>query len=51
LKNDDNEMKRCAARALAKMGDRGLSSLQEQVKKLGYPLNEIALQIKGELAA
>ncbi len=51
LKSDNNEMKRCAARALAKMGDRGLSSLQDQVKKLGYPLTEIALQIKGELAA
>ena len=51
LKDDDNEMKRCAARALAKMGERGMSSLQAQVKKSGYPLTEIALQIKGELAA
>jgi hypothetical protein len=51
LNNDNNEMKLSAARALAKMGQRGMSTLQEHVESAGYPLNEMLLQIKGELAA
>jgi hypothetical protein len=51
LNNDNNEMKLSAARALAKMGHRGMSTLQEHVESAGYPLNEMLLQIKGELAA
>jgi hypothetical protein len=51
LDNDNYEMKISAARALAKMGNGGLACLQEHVKTAGYPLNEIFMQIKGELAA
>ena len=51
LGDDSYEMKRSAARALSKMGDRGMTVLQEHVQQSGYPLNEIVLQIKGELAA
>jgi len=51
LNDENNEMKLSAARALAKMGHRGMSCLQEHVQSAGYPLNEMLLQIKGELAA
>jgi len=51
LDDNNNEMKLSAARALAKMGHRGMTSLQEHVESSGYPLNEILMQIKGELAA
>lgn len=51
LDNHNNEMKLSAARALAKMGDKGMASLQEHVASAGYPLNEMLLQIKGEMAA
>lgn len=51
LNDENNEMKLSAARALAKMGHRGMTSLQEHAQSVGYPLTEMLLQIKGELAA
>ncbi|MDB5137293.1 MAG: hypothetical protein JWP37_3896 [Mucilaginibacter sp.] len=51
LDDDNHEMKLSAARALASIGKSGLTSLQDHVKSAGYPLNEILMQIKGELAA
>ncbi|MGZ3753374.1 MAG: HEAT repeat domain-containing protein [Mucilaginibacter sp.] len=51
LNDNNNEMKLSAARALAKMGDKGMITLQEHVESAGYPLNEMLTQIKGELAA
>jgi hypothetical protein len=51
LDDDSNEMKLYAARALAHMGKNGLLSLEAYVKTASYPLNEILMQIKGELAA
>ena len=51
LDNDNDEMKLCAARALAHSGSIGLTSLEDQAKTSGYPLNEMVLQIKGELTA
>ncbi|MDB5143532.1 MAG: hypothetical protein JWQ66_2245 [Mucilaginibacter sp.] len=51
LNNDNDEMKLCAARALAHSGSGGLISLEDQAKTGGYPLNEMVLQIKGELKA
>jgi len=51
LDDKNHEMKLSAARALAKIGKNGLSSLQDHATTAGYPLNEIVMQIKGELAA
>jgi hypothetical protein len=51
LDDDSNEMKLYAARALAHIGKNGLISLEAYVKTASYPLNEILMQIKGELAA
>jgi hypothetical protein len=51
LNEDDTEIKINAARALAKIGKSGLTSLQEYASMSGYPLNEIVMQIEGELAA
>jgi hypothetical protein len=51
LNNDNDEMKLCAARALAHSGPSGLTSLEDQAKTGGYPLNEMVSQIKGELKA
>jgi hypothetical protein len=51
LDDDSNEMKLYAARALAHMGKNGLVSLEAYAKTASYPLNEILMQIKGELAA
>ncbi len=51
LDNESHEMKLTAARALAKIGKSGLASLQGHALAKSYPLNEMVLQIKGELAA
>jgi hypothetical protein len=51
LDDDNDEMKLCAARALAHSGKSGLISLEDQAKTGGYPLTEMVLQIKGELTA
>ena len=51
LHENNYEMKFSAARALAKIGKNGLTSLEDQANSTGYPLNEMVLQIKGELAA
>ncbi|HAL81945.1 MAG TPA: hypothetical protein DCO83_06710 [Mucilaginibacter sp.] len=50
LDDDNNEMKLYAARALAQIGKSGLASLEDYVRTAGYPLNEMLMQIKGELA-
>jgi hypothetical protein len=51
LESDNDEMRLCAARALAYSGKNGLASLEDYARVAGYPLNEMVLQIKGELAA
>lgn len=52
LLNDENhEIKLSAARALAKIGENGLTSLFDYANTTGYPLTEMVMQIKGELAA
>lgn len=51
LDDEDHEIKLSAARALAKIGENGLTSLFDYADKTGYPLTEIVMQIKGELAA
>ena len=51
LDNKNNEIKINAARALIKIGKSGLNSLNNHVEAVGYPLNEMVMQIKGELAA
>ena len=52
LLDDDNyEIKLGAARALAKIGNNGLASLVDHAFEVGYPLNEMVMQIDGELAA
>ncbi|HEY4325914.1 MAG TPA: hypothetical protein VGN20_18130 [Mucilaginibacter sp.] len=51
LDDKNHEIKLCAARALAKIGENGLTSLFDYANTIGYPLTEIVMQIKGELAA
>jgi hypothetical protein len=51
LDDDDYEIKICAARALVKIGENGLTSLFDYANTIGYPLTEIVMQIKGEIAA
>jgi hypothetical protein len=51
LDEDSNEMKLCAARALAHIGKNALVSLEDYAETAGYPMNEMLTQIKGELAA
>jgi hypothetical protein len=51
LDEDNDEIKLSAARALAKIGKNGLASLLGHANAADYPLNEMVMQIKGELAA
>ena len=51
LDEENYEIKLSAARALAKIGKNGLTSLLDHAGAASYPLNEMVMQIKGELAA
>jgi hypothetical protein len=49
LDEDNHEIKLSAARALAKIGKNGLTSLLDHANIVGYPLDEMVMQIKGEM--
>ena len=51
LDDDNDEIRYHAARALANMGKKGLNCLEDHELANTYPLNEMVMQIKGELAA
>lgn len=51
LDYDDEELKFCAAEALAKSGQTGLRSLEEHAAAVGGKLTEIVQHIKSEIAA
>jgi hypothetical protein len=51
LDSNNDEIKLCAARAIAHIGKNGLESLENHPGSAKYPLKEMVMQIKGELAA
>lgn len=51
LTYDNDEIKICAARALAQTSKNGLESLVEYSRKSNHSINEIVMHIKGEIAA
>lgn len=48
---DNNEIRICAARAIIHLSKNGLAVLGMSASAIGYPLNEMLAQIKGELIA
>jgi hypothetical protein len=51
LYDDNNEIRICAARAIIHLSKNGLAVLEMSASAIGYPLNEMLAQIKGELIA
>jgi hypothetical protein len=51
LDYDNNEIRICAARAIVHLSKNGLAVLGMSASAIGYPLNEMLAQIKGELIA
>jgi hypothetical protein len=51
LDYDNNEIRICAARAIVHLSKNGLAVLGMTASAVGYPLNEMLAQIKGELIA
>ncbi len=51
LDKDDHEIKISAARALTKIGKNGIALLKRHADDKGYPLDQIAMHVKGGLPA